>query len=290
MSGRDHDHDYNPAGGRFGGAAGFGAPAPAMTPDNTVVVDNKLFRFIDLTAEPGKTYRYRIQLVVNNPNFGLLPDCLQDANTAKAATLSSDWAVTGPVAIPRDWHLLADSVAVIGRNEPKAKLSVLAIVKAKPATEGVSTPLTSDVPLEALKDLFGPTELVPMGGIVDLHDLTFADIADVPEGGLKRKVEKVNIDTEQTTLLDLRNDDPLGTNPRSKGPTEMLFMDASGRLITADSAADSLVVKDYKERTAVPVNSMMTPSEPAPDPRQKGAPKGTGYIPADKSGKGGDHK
>jgi hypothetical protein len=185
---------------------------------------------------------------------------------------------------------LADSVSVIGRYEPKAKLTILAIVKAKPATEGVSTPLTSDVPLEALKELSGPTELISMGGIVDLHDLTFADIADVPEGGLKRKVEKVNIDTDQTMLLDLRNDDPLGTNPKSKGPTEMLFMDSSGRLVTADSAADSLVVKDYRERTAVPQNSMMAAPEPVPDPRQKGVPKGPGYTPADKSGKGGDHK
>lgn len=273
MAGRDHDHDYNPGGGRFG--AGFGAPAPAMTPDNTVVVDNKLFRFIDLTAEPGKTYRYRIQLVVNNPNFGLLPDCLLDSNTAKVATLSSDWAVTGPVAIPRDSRLLADSVsvAVPGKSEPKAKLSVLAIVKAKPATEGVSTPLTGEVPLEALKDLFGTNEVISMGGIVDLHDLMFDKVVDVPEGGLYRKVEKVTIDTDQTTLLDLRNDDPLAMNPKSKGPTEMLFMDSSGRLVTADSAADSLVVKDYKERTTVPVNSMMTPSEPPVDPRQKG-PKG----------------
>jgi len=280
------DHDTP---GRFG--RGFGQPAPAATPDNAVVVDNKLFRFIDFTAEPGKTYRYRVQLVVNNPNFGLLPDCLLDAKTASIATLPSEWAVTGPITIPRDYRLLADSVSVIGRNEPKAKLTVLAVVKAKPATEGVSTPLTSDVPLEALKDLFGPTEVIPMGGIVDLHDLTFADIADVPEGGLKRKVEKVNIDTEQTILLDLRNDDPLGTNPRSKGPTEMLFMDSSGRLIAADSAADSLVVKDYKERTTPPPNSMMAAPEPVLDPRmQKGIPKGPGYTPTDKSGKGGDHK
>jgi hypothetical protein len=280
MAGRDHDHDYNPGGGRFGGAAGFGAPAPAMTPDNTVVVDNKLFRFIDLTAEPGKTYRYRIQLVVNNPNFGLLPDCLLDANTAKVAILVSDWAVTSPITIPRDYRLLADSVSVIGRSEPKAKLNVLAIVKAKPATEGVWTPLTSDVWLEALKELSTPAEVISMGGIVDLHELTFSDIADVPEGGLKRKVEKVNIDTGQTMLLDLRNDDPLGTNPRSKGPTEMLFMDSSGGLVTADSAADSLVVKDYKERTTPPANSMMTPSEPTPTP--KGLPKG----PVEKGPKG----
>jgi len=258
-----------------------------MTPDNTVVVDNKLFRFIDLTAEPGKTYRYRIQLVVNNPNFGLLPDCLLDANTAKVQTLSSDWAVTAPVAIPRDWRLLADSVSVTvpGKSEPKAKLAVLAIVKAKPATEGVSTPLTSDVPLEALKELFGTNEAIPMGGIVDLH-LAFDKVVDVPEGGLYRKVENVNIDTDQTMLLDLRNDDPLGMNPRSKGPTEMLFMDTSGRLVTADSAADSLVVKDYKERTTVPVNSMMTSSEPTPT--TKGLPKG----PVEKGQKGakGDHQ
>jgi hypothetical protein len=217
-------------------------------------------------------------LVVNNPNFGLLPDCLQDANTAKAGTLSSEWAVTAPVTIPRDWRLLADSVSVTvpGKSEPKAKLSVLAIVKAKPATEGVSTPLTGDVPLEALKELSGTNEVISMGAIVDLH-LVFDKVVDVPEGGLYRKVENVYIDTDQTMLLDLRNDDTLGTNPRSKGPTEMLFMDSAGRLITADSAADSLVIKDYKQRTTVPANSMLGAPEPAFDPKiQKGAPKGPG--------------
>jgi hypothetical protein len=288
MAGREHD--YNPGGGRFGAGA-YGAPAPAMTPDNTLVVDNKLFRFIDLTAEPGKAYRYRIQLVVNNPNFGLLPDCLLDANTARVATLSSDWAVTGPVAIPRHSRLLADSVSVTvpGKSEPKAKLNVLAIVKAKAATEGVATPLTGEVPLEALKELSGTNEVIPMGAIVDLHDLVFDKVVDVPEGGLYRKVEKVTIETDQTMLLDLRNDDPLAMNPKSKGPTEMLFMDSSGRLVAADSAADSLVVKDYKERTAVPVNSMMTPSEPPVDPRQKG-PKGPSGVEKGPKGPKSDHQ
>jgi hypothetical protein len=275
--GAGREHGYNPSGGRFGGGAFIGQPAPAApVGTDAVVVDNKLFRFIDSTAEPGKTYRYRIKLVVNNPNYGLLPDCL-DANVSKAATLYSDWAVTGPVTIPRDYRLLADSVSIAGRSEPKAKLTVLAIVKAKPATEGVSTPLTGDVPLEALKELSGPTEVIPMGGIVDLHDLAFGDIVDVPEGGLKRKVEKVSIDTDQTTLLDLRNDDPLGTNPRSKGPTEMLLMDSSGRLIAADSAADSLVVADYKERTKLPPDQNMLNVQPAPQPtptqRQGPTPK-----------------
>jgi hypothetical protein len=280
-SGRDHD--YNPGGGRFGGGV-FGQPAPAAvtTPDNTVVVDNKLFRFVDFTAEPGKTYRYRIQLVVNNPNFGLLPDCLLDAKTASVPTLFSDWAMTAPVTIPRDWRLLADSVSVTvpGKSEPKAKLAVLAIVKAKPATEGVSTPLTSDVPLEALKELFGTNEAIPMGAIVDLH-LAFDKVVDVPEGGLYRKVENVNIDTDQTMLLDLRNDDPLAMNPKSKGPTEMLFMDSSGRLVTADSAADSLVVKDFRDRTTVPQINVMPAPEPVPQPK---GTKGSVYTPADKKG------
>ena len=251
----------------FGANPGFGQAIPyagAAGSADAVVVDNKLFRFIDLTAEPGKTYRYRVQLVVKSPNFGLLPDCLADANSSKTATLASSWSETGPITIPRDYRLLADSVQVLGRGEPKAKMQILAIVKAKPTTESAPTPLSSDVYLEALKEPKNPTEWIALGGLVELHDLTFDDVPDVPEGGLKRKVEKVNLDTDQLMLLDLRNDDPLGSG-RSKGPAEMLFIDSAGNLVTHDSAADKLVVEDYNERTKVPEN-LMQPNYDAPTP------------------------
>ncbi len=54
--------------------------APTVNPNQTV--PNKLFRFVDFSVEPGKTYQYRIQLWLLNPNFGLKPECLENAMTS----------------------------------------------------------------------------------------------------------------------------------------------------------------------------------------------------------------
>jgi len=67
-----------------------------------------LFRYFDFTAEPGKTYRYRVWLVLENPNFGVDANYLTEPELAAndymrtAATAASD-----AVTIPFDGTLLA---------------------------------------------------------------------------------------------------------------------------------------------------------------------------------------
>jgi hypothetical protein len=51
-------------------------------------------------------------------------------------------------------------------------------------------------------------------------------------------------------LLDVRNDEPLGVS-KTKGPTEMVFIDSSGRMKTYNSAVDATALKDYQQRTTL---------------------------------------
>ena len=62
---RRNDHDERP---NFGGGYRPQMPsnsyaAPTINPNQTV--PNKLFRFVDFSVEPGKTYQYRMQLLVD---------------------------------------------------------------------------------------------------------------------------------------------------------------------------------------------------------------------------------
>jgi len=76
-------------------------------PRQTVGMPNRMFRVFDFTVEPEKQYRYRVRLVVQNPNFGMHPGFLKSPDLAKnsfelaPASLPSD-----VLSIPRDWQLL----------------------------------------------------------------------------------------------------------------------------------------------------------------------------------------
>jgi len=50
------------------------------------------FRFLDRSIEPGKEYRYRVNVSINNPNEGLTPRQVVDAKTLKIPILTSDYS------------------------------------------------------------------------------------------------------------------------------------------------------------------------------------------------------
>jgi hypothetical protein len=69
-----------------------------------VVGELLLFRYIDFSVEPGKTYRYRARLVFKNPNFNLDADrAAGDTSVVTGETRMSDWSdPTVAVTIPKD--------------------------------------------------------------------------------------------------------------------------------------------------------------------------------------------
>ncbi len=82
-----------------------------------------LFRYMDFTVESGKTYRYRVRLVMNNPNFGhLASEANGEASVVAEETRTTEWSnVTSPVTLEREvYYFVKDVDPRIG----KAKVSV----------------------------------------------------------------------------------------------------------------------------------------------------------------------
>jgi hypothetical protein len=64
------------------------AANPQLAPDKEP--DYWLFRFFDYSVQPGKQYRYRVFLLLENPNYGLSESVLQVPNSNKAAMIGYD--------------------------------------------------------------------------------------------------------------------------------------------------------------------------------------------------------
>jgi hypothetical protein len=77
-----------------------------------VEVSNYLFRFFDFSVEPGKTYKYRVRLILANPNYRMPPNVLTDENIAKKPVLETDFCTpTNTVTVPLESRVLVTNVA-----------------------------------------------------------------------------------------------------------------------------------------------------------------------------------
>ncbi len=255
-----------PVGGGPPGIGSYGPPGignrgpySVQSPE-TFVDPYKLFRFVDLTAEPGKTYRYRVQILLYNPNFALSQDCLDpkaiQAGTDKKRLAESTWIETPAITAPRDYQILAD---FINFARLTARINLLAIAKTPADTQNGAQPANPDTYVEIVKEFD-----LPLGGVPYLHDQDIDKVIDMTTESI-RKVEKINVDTDQTVLLDMRNDKPLGEG-RVKDATELLLMDGAGNLLNASRAADKLVLDDFQQRTKPPADMKESSGEATPRP------------------------
>ena len=51
-----------------------------------------LFRFLDFQVEPGMAYRYRVKMVLRNPNFKRAYDEVENEAFTKKETCETDWS------------------------------------------------------------------------------------------------------------------------------------------------------------------------------------------------------
>jgi hypothetical protein len=222
-------------------------------------VPHRLFRFVDTSVEKGKTYRYRIQLALRNPNFGVKGDLLEKPASTKDPVKFSDWSEpTAAVTVPRDQRILADSVSA--KTEPIGKIHLLGLVKEE------KKDITTNNWFEVAKEFD-----ISLGGFIWFNKVTFDKVIDMTTEEYDKKftVENVNVDTSM--LLDMRNDEPLGKG--TKGPAEMLFLDNQGRIFTADSSVDGLALKDFQQRTNTSAQPAAGAAPVAP-PQMMGPRKG----------------
>jgi hypothetical protein len=108
--------------GGYGGMGGGFAAGPGMEDDGSGMggmggmmqnsrrpgLEYRLFRFIDTTVQPGRTYRYRITVALRNPNFDLPGQYLGSVDFARGQFLLSTPSEPSPaVQVPETTAVLA---------------------------------------------------------------------------------------------------------------------------------------------------------------------------------------
>ena len=123
-------HESNP----FGGGE---EPKPAnvvktvaaeknVAAEETKDLGYKLFRFFDFHVDPGKQYVYRVQLALQNPNWGVKPAVLKSPELANGQYVITKWSEPSPViSVPRDTRVLATSVESKPNSEPIGQVTVV---------------------------------------------------------------------------------------------------------------------------------------------------------------------
>jgi hypothetical protein len=145
----------------------------------------RLFRFFDLTVEPGKQYRYRVQFGLTNPNQGVEAKFLKDPESAKPSLLITPLSEPSPVVtIPFGEQIFAGPIDKANRpNDPVGSV-MLTQLNAEGGYEAVGKQeVTRGTPI-VVRD---PQYRDPAGGAVKSADKPIASGAvalDVDGGEL----------------------------------------------------------------------------------------------------------
>jgi hypothetical protein len=231
-----------------------------------------LFRFMDFTAEAGKRYRYRVQLVMNNPNHNIETRYLLDAALAKKKLLETRWSdPSEAVVVPRDDQLLVKDVKAPPRvsDQPSAALVLLKFkaddgqqffAESPPVNRGqlinfpnhLAHPVTPAA--TAAPDVPPPT--------LDLDHA--AEAAPARPGHVKPpEGPRISFNTGMI-LLDVRGGERQPGHEATKEPAEMLFLDVDGSLVARDETSDEEGVQRIMGLKPPPVAKPRKPEKPRP--------------------------
>ncbi len=226
------------------GSEGIGGERDPLT-------EVKLFRFFDFQVQPGKSYRYRVQLWTEDPNFpkddrfSVSPRELANEAAARIRTRmaittlirhyrAGPWSEpSGIVIVPTGRQLLAGRVTPPGRFAIRGQN----IRVVKPYDEPVAKVVALQWDDQRAADIPVQTE-VRRGSLanftVDAEYLmpTEATLETLPEYPFRLNI----------VVLDIVGGEPLGSRNRSDelvSAGEMLLLDSAGNLIFCDELDDA---------------------------------------------------
>ena len=191
-----------------------------------LVNQNQLLRLFDFDVDPGKTYLYRVQLLLKNPNHGQPSRILKNPRDRKPRFTLDTWLPwsrqSAPVYIPPVVAVYAGGV-----SDPVKKEAIV-IVKKPTGPEGA---------LQIGK--FGVQQGSVIGG--KLEDSLIMD-------GLSGKLVKGTqpLDTD-LLLVDIR---PRGLEAGGTGLSELLLLDATGQFLLRNTALDQEQVALFNKLSA----------------------------------------
>jgi hypothetical protein len=196
-------------------------------------VEHLLFRFFDFSVEEGKSYMYRVQLVLLNPNYGVRPQYLKDSKLAVDDFRYSPKSEPSPVvsAPAGDSYLLAGKVWAAEKptEEPKANLIAVQL-DPKLGTKAVYEMRPPRVREKIEFREVGRGQLIRFSAKVSVVH----PILRIP------KEETVEFKTDRI-VIDIRGGERFNPNDfkdRDTAPGEVLTMDSSGQLWVNSEVAD----------------------------------------------------
>jgi hypothetical protein len=209
-------------------------------------VDYWLLRFFDFTVEPGKKYKYRVQLILADPNagipssMGMLDQTVLDRRTNEAKTSKNKKplvyrkaAISDPspaVGIPID-----GDIRIAGAKQPSGKQAY-----EEPTVQlwaqRFEIDEVEDEALHVAKDQGG----LLRGSVINVRGkMLYTDV----NKQWRDTFDEHAIDTNMT-VLDIEGADRIGKDMTS--PARVMLMDAAGELAIRDEMDDSLAVLQLK--------------------------------------------
>lgn len=249
-------------GGYPGMPGGMGmAGGMQVGPDGQPIkpTEYRLFRFIDLTVEPGKSYCYRVRISVFNPNFEMPAQHLADVGLAKDLKLASEVSnQSDPVAVPRGGSILARTLPSKDAKRLKGGVEVI-LLGLDPAGDD---PMIGTSALRSI--------VTDVGG--------FANVDKRLNKGGDQRARGEDLATD-TLLLDLRGRQEERSDGKSKEPGEpldLLFLRADGSLDVVMPDDAGVTVNQYASTLPGEGGATQTPQAPAnPYGNPYGGPAGS---------------
>jgi len=235
-------------GGMAPGAAGY--PGMAGMSGAQMTTKYKLVRFFDLTAEPGKLYRYRVQLLVEDPNHPQNPlmdvpaRLLSDEVAARVTDLQAKEPKEGARRYyyrRSDWSEPSEPVSV----EPEGRFYVGPVARPNVSTHKNGAILVRDplqmsgavvrwdhnwaVDVAIKKEMIPGTVFNEVRNVEVVHPITLEF----------KLIDKYDLRTN-CALVDVRGGEKVGGDSLQPllSPTEALFLDAEGRLVVRNEVED----------------------------------------------------
>jgi hypothetical protein len=219
-------------------------------------VKYKLLRFFDFSVEPGKSYIYRVQLVLKNPNQGI------DASKLKEAKFAQDkYLFTAVSTQSNRIYVPTDTQFLVG------------VVKTKPEDL-----LPGKFPLVLLKWIkdsgkegYFYLPAVERGQVINIlnEKPTSVVVPDAPSGSDSESAKNTDFITD-ATVLDMDGGKRLIGKGKLTEPREMLFMVVNDKSITLMTRSE---LEDLAE-----VNRATEPEPPKAPAGGRGVPGARGGV------------
>ncbi|QDU58419.1 hypothetical protein [Aeoliella mucimassa] len=230
------------SGGRGGGMGGSVGRAGNNLKFNEqgeleVEVPFLMLRFFDMSVQPGKSYKYRVRLVMADPNYQQRRDNLDPTVVARnpKKNILGDWSDASPtIAIPSAGRVRvadADPLRDSAYSEPQVQMLVEAFDIDERGNARQAALELEDVRRGTVMNYHGEIEML------------------VDQGRFIKKVEDFTIDTG-IVVLDLDGGQKLSRDMME--PTHALLMDTTGRMYLRDELDDEMEVAIHRAIFAEP--------------------------------------